>query len=354
MIIDQVGTSHPIGADIQQVLRAADRATALTRQLLAFSRRQMVQPKVMEADCLVHDMQPMLQRLVSETAQLEIITEAPGARIRIDPGNLEQVVVNLVVNARDAVPPGGLVRIETRSVRAGDNSSFPEGQYYLLEVADNGIGMTEEVLSHLFEPFFTTKERGRGTGLGLSTSYGIVKQNRGEILVRSEPGKGSIFSIYLPLVQDAVEAAPTECGPSVQYRGIESILVAEDEEDVRTVITGMLGRQGYRVLAASRGSEALEIASKLENIDLLITDMVMPGMSGKELADRLLEARPGLRVLFVSGYAESGIVHDGVVESDKNFLQKPFPPEELARKVRAVLDAPAVVRENAPAARIGD
>ncbi|HYO83157.1 MAG TPA: ATP-binding protein, partial [Bryobacteraceae bacterium] len=345
MILDNPAADASIRSDMQQVVRAADRATSLTRQLLAFSRRQMVQPKVLEADAVVLDMKAMLLRLLAESVRLELDLGAEGARIRMDPGNLEQVVINLAVNARDAMNNDGVLRIRTRKFIADDSATFPEGEYYLLEVTDNGTGMSEETLSHLFEPFFTTKERGHGTGLGLSTSYGIVKQNRGEIQVRSEVGNGSTFYIYLPLVNEPADVLPGTRETSRQYRGTECLLVTEDEDDVRRVVTGMLRTQGYRVLAASRGEEAIRIAAAEPAIDLLITDMVMPGMSGKELADRLRQIRPGLRVLFVSGYADTGIVQDGEVASDANFLQKPLRPEELAKKVREVLDAG--VRSNA-------
>jgi PAS domain S-box-containing protein len=339
MILDSPSADETIRSDMQQVLRAADRATSLTRQLLAFSRRQMVQPKVLDADAIVLDMKAMLLRLIGESIRLDLYLQAQGARIRIDPGNLEQVVVNLAVNARDAMSGRGVLRISTRTFRSDDKAAFPEDDYYLLEVTDTGTGISEETMHHLFEPFFTTKERGHGTGLGLSTSYGIVKQNRGEILVRSQIGHGSTFSIYLPLVQEPAEALPAPTQPSVQYRGSECLLVAEDEDDVRRVVTGMLRNQGYRVIAASGGEEALQIAADEPDLDMLVTDMVMPGMSGKELADTLRQSRPGLRVLFVSGYADTGIVHDGEVESDANFLQKPLRPDELAKKVREVLDA---------------
>ena len=215
MLLDQLGPSHPMSEDMQQVLKAADRATTLTRQLLAFSRRQMVQPKILEPVALINDMLSMLKRLLTENTHLEVHSSCDNARVRVDPGNLEQVIVNLVVNARDAMPRGGTVRIETRCVSIGPESAhlyitLAEGQYVLIEVIDNGTGMTDEVLRHLFEPFYTTKEKGRGTGLGLSTSYGIVKQNRGEILVESKLGKGSNFSIYLPLVSEPVDVAPPE------------------------------------------------------------------------------------------------------------------------------------------------
>ncbi|MDZ4797456.1 MAG: response regulator [Bryobacteraceae bacterium] len=351
MLYDQLGQGHPMAGDVQQVLKAADRATALTRQLLAFSRRQIVQPRIVDAAHLVTDMVPMLERLLGETVHLIIRSQTSAACVRVDPGNIEQVIVNLVVNARDAMPGGGTVYVELRSVRVhADMGSqyitLPEGQYLVIDVCDTGVGMSEEVMRHLFEPFFTTKEKNRGTGLGLSTSYGIIKQNHGEILVKSRVGEGSTFSIYLPHIDEPCEIPGTAVQPRL-VGGHETILLAEDEDGVRKVTTEMLRKQGYNVLAAVNGSHALEVASRGETrIDLLITDMVMPGMSGRELADQLRAKRPGTKVLFVSGYTDSGIVTEGELNSETAFLQKPFKPEDLGRKVREVLAsrAPEPVR----------
>jgi PAS domain S-box-containing protein len=343
MLLDQLGTDHPMAEDMEQVLKAADRATSLTRQLLAFSRKQMVQPKVVDPDALLADTQAMLRRLLGEDIGLEYDLKA-ATRVRVDPGSFGQVVINLAVNARDAMPTGGTLRLNSRTVEitpdaGGPFATFDLGEYYLLEVTDNGTGMAEETLNHLFEPFFTTKERGRGTGLGLSTSYGIIKQNKGEIFVRSRLGEGSTFSIYLPTVTDPLEALDTR-SPQRFYGGAETILVAEDEDGVRTVLSEMLRKLGYAVLAASSGEEAEQIAaSSSSRIAMLVTDVIMPGMNGRELADRLRASRPGLKVLYVSGYAESGIVHEGVIEAGTAFLHKPFSQDELARKVREILDA---------------
>jgi two-component system, cell cycle sensor histidine kinase and response regulator CckA len=342
MILDGLDPSTAMAQDLEQVLKAADRATTLTRQLLAFSRRQMVQPKVLEGDTLVREMLPMVKRVAGETIHLDLKLCAPDARIRVDPGNFEQVVMNLVANARDAMPNGGTIALETRTVDMDPGSpysSFLPVEYFVLEVTDTGTGMSEETLRHLFEPFFTTKERGRGTGLGLSTSYGIVKQNQGEILVRSRLGVGSTFTIYLPTVAEELDTLQPAQRAGKQFRGKETVLLAEDEDGVRKVVVEMLRGQGYRVLAASGGAEALKIVETSgAAIDLLVTDVVMPGMTGKELADALRARIPGFPVLFVSGYTETGIVHEGIVEPGTDFLQKPFTPDELARKVRAVLD----------------
>ncbi|MBC8164728.1 MAG: response regulator, partial [Bryobacteraceae bacterium] len=315
-----------------------------TRQLLAFSRRQIVQPKVVDPMALIEDMRPMLQRLLGEDVKLIIRSQEEGARIRVDPGNLGQVMVNMIVNARDAMPGAGTVQINLRSVYIGPEITHKyitlgEGHYILIEVTDTGTGMSAEVLNHLFEPFFTTKDKGHATGLGLSTSYGIVKQNKGEILVRSILGLGSTFSIYLPRVSESIDEPAALEAPLRSFRGEEVILLAEDEDGVRKVVTEMLRTAGYAVLAATGGSHALEIALRADqSIDLLITDMVMPGMSGRELADRLRALQPGTKVLFVSGYTENGIVNEGELEKGTAFLHKPFTPDQLARKVREVLE----------------
>ena len=288
------------------------------------------------------DMDHILKRLAGEDIELQI--KGSCGRVRVDPGQIEQVIVNLAVNARDAMPRGGKLVIEL------DNRDFDEfsaqyaqglapGAYVLLAVSDTGMGMDAVTKSHLFEPFFTTKERGRGTGLGLSTSYGIVKQNQGAILVYSEPGVGSTFKIYLPRVNDPADLEAKPRAERKSYRGTETILVVEDEEGVRRVLLEMLQQTGYHVIGAEGGQEAIEIcrASKTP-IHILITDVVMPRMGGRELAARLREVAPQLKVLFVSGYTDSAIVHHGVLDPGTHFLQKPFTVEQLAGKVREVLE----------------
>ena len=344
MLLDQLGPGSTMADDMEQVLRAADRATSLTRQLLAFSRKQMVQPTVMDPDSLLHEMAAMLKRLIGENIQLDLALRA-GVKIRVDAGNFEQVVVNLVVNARDAITGAGTIRVTTTAERVDPNGNVPEhaafqpGEYYVVEVCDTGLGMDEDIMSHLFEPFFTTKEKGHGTGLGLSTSYGIIKQNRGEILVNSRKGEGSTFRVYLPTVADPIERKPASVSTETTFGGTETILLTEDEDGVRTVATQMLRNRGYTVVTAASGAAGLQAAAAMERIDLLITDMVMGGMSGREFADQLRVSRPGLPVLFVSGYADSGIVHQGVIEADAAFLHKPFSADDLAKKVREVLDS---------------
>lgn len=343
MLLDRFPVGDSTREDMLQVLKAADRATALTRQLLAFSRKQIVQPKVVELGALVTDMQQMLKRLLGVNIELILGIDPNLGKARVDPGQLEQVIVNLVVNARDAMPDGGRLVIDLRNVQLDSDGGTREmplsrGSYVVLEVMDTGTGMDEETRSHLFEPFFTTKEKGRGTGLGLSTSYGIVKQNHGEILVRSEPGEGSSFSIYLPRIDEpALSDSPVPTGARAA-RGAETILVAEDEDGVRHIVTQMLREQGYTVLPASGGAEALHIAQTHSGpLQLLVSDVMMPRMTGPELAVRLRGLRPDVRVLFVSGYTDGEIVRGGELEPGTDFLQKPFTREQLANKVREVL-----------------
>jgi two-component system, cell cycle sensor histidine kinase and response regulator CckA len=344
LLLDRLNEADPMAEDLRQVLRAAERGSSLTRQLLAFSRQQIVQPVVIDLHNHFREMAPMLRRFLRENVELVISVPPETGKVRIDPGQLEQVVVNLVVNARDALPQGGKLTIETLNVDVDTeyarlHTGLEIGPYVLLAVSDNGVGMTQQTISHLFEPFFTTKERGRGTGLGLSTSYGIVKQNRGVISVYSELGRGSVFKIFLPEVDAPTERDSPAAKEPGAHRGEEKILVVEDEEDVRRVVREMLEQQGYSVVTASSGSEALALCSASTDIDLLITDVVMPGMSGRELADQLSACIPDLNVLFVSGYTDTAIVHHGVLNAGVHFLQKPFTPNQLARKVRELLDA---------------
>jgi PAS domain S-box-containing protein len=343
MLIDRFPAGDATRDDIQQVLKAADRATALTRQLLAFSRKQIVQPKVIDLGMLVAEMQQMLKRLLGVNIELVLQIQPNAGKVRVDPGQIEQVVVNLVVNSRDAMPQGGRLVLSIRNVELPGESGIKEapmnaGSYVVLEVTDTGFGMDHEVRSHLFEPFFTTKEKGRGTGLGLSTSYGIVKQNRGEIQVDSTPGEGTTFCIYFPRVDEPVHTDHPGPVAGTTTRGAETILVAEDEDGVRHVLTQMLRDQGYTVFPASGGAEALQVAQNhAGSLDLLVSDVMMPRMSGPELAQRLRDIRPAVKVLFVSGYTDSQIVREGELAPGTDFLQKPFTREQLASKVREVL-----------------
>jgi two-component system, cell cycle sensor histidine kinase and response regulator CckA len=345
MLIDRIPADDPMSEDMAQILKAADRATTLTKQLLAFSRRQIFQPKVVDLRMLVGDMDHILKRLAGENIKLVTRFDPDLGLVRVDPGHLEQVIVNMAVNARDAMPDGGTLTISMSNAQidtafSHQHVSLPAGDYVLLEIADTGIGISEDTMSHLFEPFFTTKEKGRGTGLGLSTSYGIVKQNQGEIFVRSEVGAGSTFSIYLPVTaRDEADAVEHQLPERRTYRGgAETILVAEDEDGVRTVINEMLRQQGYNVTMAPGGAEALELARTMPKMDLLISDVIMPGMSGPELASHLRKLRPDLRVLYVSGYTDSAIADEDELDANTAFLNKPFTPDQLVSKVREVLD----------------
>ena len=330
--------------DVEEIRKASERAASLTRQLLAYSRRQMLQPEVLDLNGVVAEMDKMLRRLIGEHIALVTVPAPDLGRVRADPNQIEQVVVNLAVNARDAMPDGGKLTIETSNVELDDTfaqahlGSVP-GPYALLTVTDSGTGMDATVRAHLFEPFFTTKEVGKGTGLGLATVYGIVKQSGGYISVYSEVGRGSSFKIYLPRI-----AAPTDqpLGPQRDgpARGTETVLVVEDEPAVLSLSTRALEAQGYLVLAASDAAAALRVVERHgSTIHLLLTDVVMPGMSGRELADRLAAQRNGIRILYMSGYPGDAVVQHGGLAVGSAFLQKPFSPDALARKVRDVLDA---------------
>jgi len=286
----------------------------------------------------------MLHRLLGEDIDLVTILPAGIGKVKVDPGQIEQVIINLAVNARDAMPQGGKLTIETADVEldeeyARKHVGVQPGRYVMLSVSDTGVGMSREVMDRIFEPFFTTKEQGKGTGLGLSTVYGIVKQSGGNIWVYSEPGQGTTFKIYLPRVDEPLTEKKDEEVVREIPRGSETILVVEDEETVRKLAMRLLKGQGYRVLEASDGGKAFLLCEKYkERIDLILTDVVMPGMSGRELAERLQKIHPEMKVLYMSGYTDNAIVHHGVLEEGINFMQKPFTLESLARKVREVLD----------------
>jgi PAS domain S-box-containing protein len=343
-VLDELRDGEPVHDDMQEVLKAAKRAERLTSQLLAFSRRKPVSPKVLSINTLVGEMDRMLRRLVGEDVDVSTRLSDHLWNVRIDPGSLEQVVVNLAVNARDAMLEGGKLTIETDNAdideeySAAHGSKVPEGQYVVLAISDDGVGMDAATQARIFEPFFTTKGSGKGTGLGLSTCYGIVKQAGGYIWVYSEPGRGTTFRIYLPRVVEETERVPI-LRPPESLSGTETILVAEDDEQVRRLAARALTRFGYRVVEAANGGEALQVCEQFpERIDLLLTDVVMPEMSGKQLVERLQPLRPEMKVLYMSGYTANAIVHRGVLEPDTHLLQKPFAPEMLARKVRELLD----------------
>ena len=355
LIRRKIPEDHPLRRNVDGIREAAQQAAALTRQLLAFSRKQVLAPKVVDLNSVVGGMQAMLQRLLTETIQLVFVPKADLGYVKADPSQLEQVIMNLVVNARDAMPEGGRLTMETDHLELDPASALGHGEatagrYVVLAVTDTGTGMDDATRERLFEPFFTTKEPGKGTGLGLSTVYGIVRQSGGHIWVYSELGRGTTFKICLPVVAEKPEreAAPVEAARS-GARGAETVLLVEDAPRVRAVVREILEMNGYRVLEAHDGQQAIELSRAHPGpIQLMVTDVVMPQMSGRELAQHLGRARPDMRVLFMSGYTDNAIVRHGVLEAGTAFLSKPFTPDALAAKVREVLDAPGVTRVTAP------
>ncbi len=338
--------SDPSGREeVEEILRAAERAVALTRQLLAFSRRQVLEPVVLSLNELIRNLEKMLGRLIGEHLSLVTRLDPSLGNVLADAGQIEQVIVNLVVNARDAMPQGGRLTIETANADLDESyaqrhASVRPGRYVLVAVNDTGVGMDTETLAHIFEPFFTTKEKGKGTGLGLSTVYGIVKQSEGNIWVYSELGKGTTFKVYLPRVDKSLPRSASKTWPAVTAGGHETILVVEDEAAIRSLTRRILEKHGYRVLDAPNGGEAEKLVTgNPEKIDVLLTDLVMPDMTGTELATRLCAKRPGLRVVLMSGYTDDAVVRDGPPESERAFLQKPFTPAMLVRKIRDVLSS---------------
>jgi PAS domain S-box-containing protein len=333
-------------ADIQQIENAAERASTLIRQLLAFSRRQVLQPKIIDLNAIVLGLDKLLGRLMGEHIEMVTRCGANVGHVKADPAQVEQVIMNLVVNARDAMPKGGRLTVETVNVEldstyARDHVSVKPGSYVMLAVSDSGIGMSPETVAHIFEPFYTTKESGQGTGLGLSTVYGIVKQSGGYIWVYSEPGKGTTFKVYLPRVAAPVEAKPEVMEVQTAGKGSETILLVEDEEAVRELASRILSAKGYSVVAAKSTKEAEQFAEKHGGkIHLLLTDIIMPGTSGRELATRITARHPRTRVLYMSGYTDNVLAQGGVLEPGLSFLQKPFTPGTLVQKVRDVLDSP--------------
>ncbi|TAJ10171.1 MAG: response regulator [Nitrospirae bacterium] len=331
---------------IDQIKKAGKRAAALTSQLLAFSRKQILQLKVVELSQLVRNIEPMLRRLISEDIQLTTTFAADLGTVKVDSGQIDQVLMNLVVNARDAMPKGGRISIQTANIELEEGAvrkqiSVPAGSYVTLAVSDTGTGMTPEVQARIFEPFFTTKQPGKGTGLGLPMVFGIVKQSGGHVLVSSEPGRGTTFTLYFPLARDSVERDERARTQVEALGGSETLLVVEDDDSVRTFTCQVLRGQGYRVLEAKDGHHALLLCEQHKDpIHLVVTDVVMPDMSGREVADRLTPCRPETKVLYLSGYTDDTIVHHGVLDPAIAFLHKPFTPDVLLRKVREVLATP--------------
>ena len=342
VLLNQVDDTSSLHEKAKAIQLAADRATTLTRQLLAFSRKQLLELKVVDVNAIVQDMERLLGPLIGENIELITLLAPQASHTRADAGQLEQVIMNLVVNAKDAMPAGGKLTIRTERITVDENHRRGQqfirpGHYITLSVSDTGSGMDRETQSRIFEPFFTTKEKGKGTGLGLSTVYGIVKQSGGYVMVQSEPGRGSTFHIYLPQVEGTAEkhsVAP----PDAARGGTETVLLVEDEESVRQLVRDTLAAKGYRVLEGENGETGLAVAAGHPGkIDLVITDVVMPGMGGREMVKQLVETRPGAKVLYLSGYTEDAIVSDGSIEPGTAFLQKPFTLQSLSRKVREVL-----------------
>jgi PAS domain S-box-containing protein len=346
ILLGDLKPGDPIRADVEAIRRSGQQAAALTRQLLAFSRQQVLSPRVLDLNEVVRSLEKMLRRLLGEDIELVARTTRESALIRADAGQLDQVVMNLAINARDAMPDGGKLTIETKNVildeaYAKDHLGVTPGPHVMLAVSDTGVGMDRETQVRMFEPFFTTKEKGKGTGLGLSTVFGIVQQSGGNIWVYSEAGAGTAFKIFLPKAAEA-EVSPPDPAPPATLRGAETILLVEDQDEVRQVAHEILRRYGYHVLQARNAGEALLMCERhARTIHLLLTDVVMPQMSGRELAERLQPLRPDMRVLFMSGYTEDAILQHGILDSGIAYLQKPLVPEGLARRVREVLDAPS-------------
>ncbi len=333
---------------VRQIKVASGRAADLVRQLLAFGRRQILAPRVLDPGEVIVDITPLVRRIIGEHIEFRTILPSEPSRVRVDPTQLEQVLVNLIANARDAMPTGGRLTVEVAAIELDDlyaatHHEVVPGPHVMIAISDTGAGMTAEVRERVFEPFYTTREDSGGTGLGLATVYGIVKQSGGSINVYAEPGHGSVFKVYLPRVFEPAEERPTPAEEVVAVEATETILVAEDDEAVRGIAVLALSRAGYEVIAAESGPMAMTLAAgQPGQINLLVTDVVMGEMSGRQLAQELGQLRPDMRTLFVSGYAENTIVHHGVLDEGVSFLPKPFTPTALVRKVREVLGSPGI------------
>jgi PAS domain S-box-containing protein len=345
LMLNSLDQGSQFRQDVQEIMHASERASSLTRQLLAFSRKQVLQPKILDLNVHVSNMDKMLRRMIGEDIELVTLLTKDLGRIKADPGQIEQAILNLAVNAKDAMLNGGKLTIETANAKLDEDYArsrigVTPGDYVMLSMSDTGVGMSPETREQIFEPFFTTKEKGKGTGLGLSTVYGIVQQSGGNIWVYSEPGLGTTFKIYLPRVEEGTESLRLAAVPTKPVQGSETVLLVEDEEMVRKLAYTVLQRNGYKVLEASNGDEALDVVQGRNGnpIHLVVTDVVMPGMSGRQLADRLVSLQPELKVLYMSGYTDDAIVHHGVLDPGIAYIPKPFTPETLASKVREILD----------------
>ncbi|HEY1178936.1 MAG TPA: ATP-binding protein, partial [Phytomonospora sp.] len=351
MLLADLPADDPARADLEEIRRAAERAAGLTRQLLAFSRQQVLQPRILDVNAVVRDLEKMLARVLREDVRLETALTPTLGRVHADPGQLEQVIVNLAVNARDAMPAGGMLTIETADVELDEaycraRADVTPGPYVMLAVSDTGVGMDAATQARIFEPFFTTKDVGKGTGLGLSTVYGIVKQSGGHVAVYSEPGLGTTFKVYLPRASTSPAGRPRSGSHPALHHGSGTVLLVEDDAQVRAAARRILARAGYTVLEAASGPEALRLCAERPQsagpIDLLLTDMVMPEMGGRELAARVRVLHPAAATAFMSGYTADAVLRHGVVDPGSVFIQKPFTPETLTQKVREGLSGVAI------------
>ena len=346
VLLEQLEKGTGMHQQVESIQQAADRAATLTRQLLAFSRKQLLELKVVDVNVAIGDMERLLRPLIGENIELVTRLSSESGRTRADAGQLEQVIMNLVVNAKDSMPEGGKITIQSANVVVRPNMAehryIQPGRYSVISVTDTGHGMDKETLSRIFEPFFTTKEKGKGTGLGLSTVYGIVKQSNGYVFAESKVNLGTTFYVYLPRVEDTPEEAGPTTAPESEKGGCETVLLVEDEDSVRELVKVTLSSRGYNVIEAENGEAGLRLASESKDqIDILVTDVMMPGIGGRELAKRLLAVRPGIKVLYLSGYTEDAVVTQGTLGPGTAFLQKPFTLQNLAKKVREVLSSKA-------------
>ncbi|MGA2847106.1 MAG: PAS domain S-box protein [Candidatus Acidiferrales bacterium] len=342
-MLQKMAPDDPLREAVNEIEKAGQRAAALTQQLLAFSRKQVLEPKILDLNSIVADVEKMLRRLIGEDIDLKIVPSQSLGKVKADRGQIEQVILNLAVNARDAMPRGGQLKIQTANVDLDETAArslryVVPGRYVMLQVSDTGTGMTPEVQAHIFEPFYTTKEQGKGTGLGLATVYGVIKQSGGYILLHSEVGKGARFDVYLPRAEGVAEVAPPSEAPIKRVQGSTTILLVEDESSLRKLTGNTLKEAGYKVLEAGEAFQAMELAKEFDGtIDLLLTDVVMPGLSGRELAEKLRPERPEMRVLYISGYTDGAVATHGVLESGITILRKPFTRAQLLRNVEEIL-----------------
>jgi two-component system, cell cycle sensor histidine kinase and response regulator CckA len=342
-MLQKMAPDDPLREAVNEIEKAGQRAAALTQQLLAFSRKQVLEPKILDLNSIVADVEKMLRRLIGEDIDLKIVPSQSLGKVKADRGQIEQVILNLAVNARDAMPRGGQLKIQTANVDLDETAArslryVVPGRYVMLQVSDTGTGMTPEVQAHIFEPFYTTKEQGKGTGLGLATVYGVIKQSGGYILLHSEVGKGARFDVYLPRAEGVAEVAPPSEAPIERVQGSTTILLVEDESSLRKLTGNTLKEAGYKVLEAGEAFQAMELAKEFDGtIDLLLTDVVMPGLSGRELAEKLRPERPEMRVLYISGYTDGAVATHGVLESGITILRKPFTRAQLLRNVEEIL-----------------